>query len=97
MNYEEFKQLKVEAKMDFLGEQLTQEVYRLLRLIHLVENINERVESLEARYETGNKGKLFEMRNELTYLHNEVREISNHLGLHGEIPKIKPKRKSRYD
>jgi len=96
MNTEEIQEIKTEARVDFIGEQLTQEVYRGVSLNRIMQNIIERVESLEARYKAGYKDKTYEMRNELTYLHNEVNELQELHGMHGEIPKKEMKGKYEY-
>jgi len=96
MNTEEIQEIKTDAKVDFIGEQLTQEVYRGVSLNRIMQNIIERVESLEARYRAGYKDKTYEMRNELTYLHNEVYELQKLLGLHGEEPKVHKEEKYGY-
>lgn len=87
MNTKEIQEIKAEAKVDFIGEKLTQEVYRGVSLNRIMQNIIERVESLEARYKAGYKDKTYEMRNELSYLHNEVYELQKLQGMHGETPK----------
>ena len=88
MNKEEELELSLQAKVDFIGEELTQEVYRGVRLTRVMENIFERLEKLEGRYSTGNKGVLYEMKNELTHLHNEIRDVQKLLGIDGSEPKL---------
>ena len=90
---EEEQEIKTEAKVDFTGEQLTQLTYRVVSLTRIMQNLLERVEELEDRYNVGNKGIAYELRNEVTYLHNELNEVKKELGLHGETPK---KRTSKY-
>ena len=86
---EEEQEIKTEAKVDFTGEQLTQVVYRVVSLTRVMQNLLERVERLEDRYNVGNKGIAYELRNEVTYLHNELNMVKKELGLHGETPKRK--------
>lgn len=76
-----------EAKVDFAGEQLTQLTYRVVSLTRVMQNLLERIERLEDRYRVGNKGIVYELRNEVTYLHNEVVELQKLHGMHGEIPR----------
>lgn len=90
---EEEQGIKTEAKVDFTGEQLTQVVYRVVSLTRVMQNLLERIEGLEDRYNVGNKGIAYELRNEVTYLHNELYEVQKLLGLHGETPR---KRSSKY-
>lgn len=96
---EEEQEIKTEAKVDFTGEQLTQVVYRVVSLTRVMQNLLERVEGLEEQYRTGNKGIAYELRNEVTYLHNELYEVQKLIGLHGELPgkKYKYKQYKRYD
>lgn len=93
MNAEEIEELKTEAKVQFTGEQLTQLVYRVVSLTRIMNVLDKRIGDLEANYSIGNKGRWFELRNELTYLHNELNEVKKLLGLMGYEPTIKPKNK----
>ena len=49
------------------------------------------LDAVEYKYED-----ILQMRNELTYLHNEVVGISKLLGRYGDAPKIKPTSKVKY-
>ena len=70
-------------KIQLLGEQLIEAVEGITRLAHIVNQINERLEWLEGQPTR------YDLKNELTHLHNEVHEIQKHLGLDGSVPKAK--------
>ena len=80
------EEIKTEAKLQFLGEELTHEVYRGVSQTRLMQNFLERLEELEAQYSTGNTGVWFQIKNEVTYLHNEINDIKKVLGMDGSIP-----------
>ena len=86
-----------EEKLQFLGEQLFEEVERVNKLIKLVSGIyNDLTELLARTWQLNyNKSHLDNRLNELTHLHNEMTEVQKLLGLDGSVPKIKV-RQSRY-
>jgi hypothetical protein len=76
-------------KLELLGTLLSGEIDRVNKLISIVKELNDRVEALERDQHRSNKYN--SMRNELTYLHNEIRDVQKLLGMDGSEPKLKDK------
>ena len=83
--------MKKEDKIQLLGEELIKEVEARNELVRIMQGFNDRLESLEDRKSPNGS----QMRNELTYLHNEVVDIQKLLGLLGDVPKVRPAQKHK--
>jgi len=78
--------MDTEEKLELVGTELIETTERVNKLISIATELNERVEGLERNNKTT---KFDGMRNELTYVHNEVNEIKKLLGMFGDVPKKK--------
>ena len=93
MNTEE-----LEIKLEVLAEELIKEINRLNEFIKLFREVYEKLWQVYIRFEDiqYNEYKFNQMSNQITHLHNELRDVQKILGLDGSIPKYKPVR-SEYD
>ena len=85
--------MNTEEKLELVGTELIETTERVNKLISIAKELNERVEELERNNKTT---KFDGMRNELTYVHNEVNEIKKLLGMFGDVPKKEMKGKYDY-
>lgn len=89
---------ELEGKVQFLGEKLIEEISRTNTLLRIVGELNDLVWEIKDKNEKieFSNYNFFQTKNELTHLHNEVRDIQALLGIDGSVPKRLPGKQKQF-